>query len=178
METVGKEERIRFCGFELKRHDDGVSLMVAQKSYTAELLKRHEGATPKSCPMPKLDGSEIDETDVTTPDVRAAQAITGELLWLSVRSRPDIAYAVSVMGRNLTKKPKWFQQIGQHVLVFLRNAPETCLLYRPCNKDHGARGTLQAPRHDMLLKRLQTSASLLKVTAVTKASYLGKHFTL
>ena len=42
----------------------------------------------------------------------------------------------------------------------------------------------------MLLKRLQTSASLLKVTAVTKASYcvlqdlrfngkpLGKHFTL
>jgi|OrbCmetagenome_4_1107370.scaffolds.fasta_scaffold329910_1 hypothetical protein len=78
VETVGKEERIRFCGFELKRHDDGVSLMVAQKiqkPYTAELLKRHEGATPKSCPMPKLDGPEIDETDVTTPDVRAAQAI-------------------------------------------------------------------------------------------------------
>jgi hypothetical protein len=104
--------------------------------------------------------------------------------------RSDIAYAVSVMGRNLTKKPKWFQQIGQHVLGFLCNAPETCLLYRPCNKDHGARGALQAPRHDMLLKRLQTSASLLKVTAVTKASYcvlqdlrfngkpLGKHFTL
>ena len=58
-----------FCGFELKRHDDGVSLMVGQKSYTAESLKCHEGVSPKPCPMPKLDSSETDETDVTTPDV-------------------------------------------------------------------------------------------------------------
>ena len=126
--------------------------MVGQKSYTAELLKRHDGVTPKTCPMPKLDGSETDETDVTTPDIRAAQAVTGELLWLSVRRRPDIAYAVSVMGRNVTKRPKWVQQIGKHVLGFLCNTPETCLLYRPCSKDHGAHGTLQVPRHDMLIE--------------------------
>ena len=50
----------------LKRHDYGVSLMVGQKSYTAELLKRHEHVSPKSCPMPKLDSSETDETDITT----------------------------------------------------------------------------------------------------------------
>ena len=43
---------------------------------------------------------------------RAAQAITGELLWLSVRSRPDIAYAVSVMGRNVTKKTKMGPTVG------------------------------------------------------------------
>ena len=152
VETVDKNEWIRFCGFELKRHDDGVSLMVGQKSYTAELLKRHEHVSPKSCPMPKLDSSETDETDITTPDVRAAQAITGELLWLSVRSRPDIAYAVSVMGRNVTRKPRWVQQLGQHVLGFLCNTPETCLLYRPCNKDHGAHGTLQVPRHEKLIE--------------------------
>ena len=152
VETVDKHEWIRICGFELKRHDDGVSLMVGQKSYTAELLKRHDGVTPKTCPMPKLDGSETDETDVTTPDIRAAQAVTGELLWLSVRRRPDIAYAVSVMGRNVTKRPKWVQQIGKHVLGFLCNTPETCLLYRPCSKDHGAHGTLQVPRHDMLIE--------------------------
>ena len=58
-------------------------------------------------------------------------AITGELLWLSVRSRPDIAYAVSVMGRNVTKRPNWVQQLGQHVMFFLCNTPETCLLIAP-----------------------------------------------
>ena len=66
-----------------------------------ELLKRHEDVAPKLYPFPKFDGSVDDETDVTTADIRAAQAITGELLWLSVRSRPDIAYAVSVMGRGV-----------------------------------------------------------------------------
>ena len=71
--------------------------------------------------MPKLDGSETDETDVTTPDIRAAQAVTGELLWLSVRSRPDIAFAVSVMGRNVTKRPKWVQQIEKGLGVFVQH---------------------------------------------------------
>ena len=52
VETVDKHEWIRFCGFELKRHDDGVSLMVGQKSYTAELLKRHDGVTRKHVPCP------------------------------------------------------------------------------------------------------------------------------
>ena len=37
-----------FCGFELKRHDDQVSLMVGQRSYTAELLNRHEDVTPQN----------------------------------------------------------------------------------------------------------------------------------
>ena len=64
----------------------------------------------------------------------------------------DIAYAVSVMSRGVTKKLKWVQQVGKHVLGFLKSTPETCLLYRPCSKDHGVLGTLQVPRHDRLLE--------------------------
>ena len=102
--------------------------------------------------MPKLDGSETDETDVTTPDIRAAQAVTGELLWLSVRRRPDIAYAVSVMGRNVTKRPKWVQQIGNMSWGFCATPLKHVSCTPPCSKDHGAHGTLQVPRHDMLIE--------------------------
>ena len=143
---------MRFCGFELKRYEDGVSLMVGQKSYTAELLKRHDGVTPKTCPMPKSEHEEPVEENLTTEDIRAAQTITGELLWLAGRSRPDLSYVVGAMGRQVSKRPKWVQKIGDHVLGFLSTTPDTCLVYRPCNKDHGALGTLQVPRHGRLLE--------------------------
>ena len=152
VETVNEQEWVRFCGFELKRHEDGRSLKVGQKSYTAELMKRHEGITPKQCPIPKNDGLEIEETEITTEQIRAAQAITGELLWLSVRSRPDISYAISVMSRNVSRRPRWVQQLGKHMLGFLESTKEACIVYRPCNNDHGSSGLLQVPRHDRLLE--------------------------
>ena len=152
IETVGKTGWLRFCGFELKRHENGVSLMVGQRSYTAELLKRHQDVTPKMFPMPKVDGNEgVDETP-SQSEVKAAQGITGELLWLSVRSRPDISYAISIMSRNVMKKPQWVQTIGKHVLGFLMNTPETCLVYSKCDGSHGPYGTLQIPRHSRLLE--------------------------
>ena len=86
VETVDQTNWVRFCGFELKRYGDGVSLMVGQKSYNAELLKRHEGVTPKTCPMLKSEHEEPLEENLTTENIRAAQTITGELLWLAGRS--------------------------------------------------------------------------------------------
>ena len=90
--------------------------------------------------------------NLTTEDIRAAQAITGELLWLAGRSRPDLSYVVGAMGRQVSKRPKWVQKVGDHVLGFLSTTQDTCLVYRPCNKDHGALGTLQVPRHGRLLE--------------------------
>ena len=152
VETVDQNNWVRFCGFELKRYGDGVSLMVGQKSYTAELLKRHDGVAPKTCPMLKSEHEEPLEENLTTEDIRAAQAITGELLWLAGRSRPDLSYVVGAMGRQVSKRPKWVQKVGDHVLGFLSTTQDTCLVYRPCSKDHGALGTLQVPRHGRLLE--------------------------
>ena len=53
--------------------------------------------------MPKVDIPEEIEDDATAQEVKAAQGLTGELLWLAIRSRPDLSYAVSVMGRQSTK---------------------------------------------------------------------------
>ena len=63
-----------------------------------------------------------------------------------------MSYVVGAMGRQVSKRPKWVQKVGDHVLGFLSTTPDTCLVYRPCNKDHGALGTLQVPRHGRLLE--------------------------
>ena len=152
VETVNQTEWLRFCGFELKRHRDQNSLMVGQRSYTAELLKRHSDVTPKLFPMPRVDGNEGTDEVPSQSDIKAAQGITGELLWLSGRSRIDISYAVSIMSRNALRKPKWTQTIGKHILGFLMNTPETCLVYSRCDGNHGYCGTLQIPRHEKLIE--------------------------
>ena len=145
IETVNTDDWVRFCGFELKWHETGVGLMVGQKSYTMDLLKRYQDITPKCYPMPKGEVVGFEEENPSIDNIRRAQAVTGELLWLSGRSRPDISYAVSVMGRSVLKRPNWVQQIGRHVLGFFKNTPEVCLMYQPCGKDHGVYGTLQVP---------------------------------
>lgn len=152
VETVNQTEWLRFCGFELKRHADQTSLMVGQRSYTAELLKRHSDVTPKLFPMPRVEGTEGEDEVPTQSEIKAAQGITGELLWLSGRSRVDISYGVSIMSRNALKKPRWTQLIGRHILGFLKNTPELCLVYSKCDGNHGPYGTLQIPRHERLIE--------------------------
>ena len=152
IETVNQTTWVRFCGFELRRHPDGIGLMVGQKSYTTELLKRHEGIVPRNYPIPRVDPQEVVEPSPSIEDIRRAQAVTGELLWISVRSRPDISYAVSIMSRGVSKYPKKVQELGEHVLGYLSNTVGTCLVYRPCSRDHGFTGTLQVPRHERLLE--------------------------
>ena len=78
--------------------------------------------------------------------------VVGELLWASVRTRPDIAFAVSIMGQQVTKRPKWVCQLGNHVLGFLKHTWDHCLLYPSEVGGHGHDGILQIPRHEGLLE--------------------------
>ena len=61
--------------------------------YLQELLQRFgvEGTAP--VPLTKWVEPEI-PAQVDIEDVRAAQAVTGALLWIATRSRPDISFSV------------------------------------------------------------------------------------
>ena len=149
-ETVGKDQWTRFCGFELK-WDDDTHLRVAQPSYIEELLERHRVQRSRNTPVAKSDPPEEPEV-ATAEDVRAAQALTGELLWLSIRSRPDISYGVGMMGRNALKNPRWSMNLGVQLLEFLKGTPTVGLVYGPCDSSHGEADQLSIPRHDRLLE--------------------------
>lgn len=100
-ESVTEDSWVRFAGLEL-RWKNGNHFRVAHGSYTRDVVERHQISTPRPVPMPRME-LPIEEDYVSTEDVRPAQGITGELLWLVVRSRPDLAYSDSVMSRNVAR---------------------------------------------------------------------------
>lgn len=151
-ETVTSNKWTRFSGFEFQRGPDEKSLKIGQGSYVRELLNRHTDVVERSTPMPKWELDADPEEEVTTELIRMAQAITGELLWASVRSRPDISFAVSIMGQQVTKRPRWVVKLHKHVLGFLMSTKDHCLWYRPEMESHGSEGTLQIPRHETLIE--------------------------
>ena len=126
VEWVNSESWTKFCGVELRR--DAQGLLVGQPSYVKELLERHSSVVEQSSPMP----STLDETLEENPDIqdiRAAQGIVGELLWASVRTRPDLCYGVAWMGRMVTKCPRRVLQYGRFMVGYLKKTADMHLRY-------------------------------------------------
>ena len=84
----------------------------------------------------------VDPAEIKPDEVKSAQALTGALLWLSTRTRPDLVHGVSVMFRLVTKHPK----------KSLRGNPGGMHLPRGVPNQWGARGQLKVQRHSKLLE--------------------------
>ena len=125
-EWATAEKAIKFCGFEISCSDEAV--ILNQASYTRDLLSRHEGIKSRQTPLPLGVQDEV-EADVQISQVRRAQALVGELLWLSGRTRPDLCYGVSIMGRLVTKAPTKVLEWGAHMLGYLQHTVDYELRY-------------------------------------------------
>ena len=130
---------LSYCGLEVASDDRG--LFVSQGRYVKELLLRHnvtqEAETP--CPAWKeaYDDPTTREANLCVQEVRAAQSLVGELMWLSVRARPDVAFPVSRAAQLATKRPRDSISIGTGVLAYLKSTAELGLFYGCAPKDRG-----------------------------------------
>ena len=131
-EYINKEKNIRFCGYELRwNHNDDLLLM--QPSYIMDLLNKYQVKGCESEPCPKIIHDENE--DYTAETLRSAQQITGELLWVQTRTRPDLSYVVGAMSRWLHKRPGYVVQLGHHAMKYLAGTPHYGLCYGVCNAD-------------------------------------------
>ncbi|OLP95354.1 hypothetical protein AK812_SmicGene22530 [Symbiodinium microadriaticum] len=109
-----EEGTVEYCGLEISESAEG--LLIGQQKYISELLKRHDvqGSAKSPCASwaSEYDDAESREDSVDPEAVKAAQSLTGELLWLSVRARPELSFPVSRMAQLTTKRPKDALGIG------------------------------------------------------------------
>ena len=153
-EHVSSQSWTRFCGFELKYNEEETELKVGQVSYIQDLLKRHGVTRKRTTPMAKVDelDADVPEENIQLHEIRAAQALTGELLWAAIRSRPDISFAVASMGRAVTKQPRKAVMVGNQVLEYLANTVYETLHYGRCQGGRGHEGVLPFERKMQLIE--------------------------
>ena len=115
-EEVTRGKEVTFCGYQIKKTETGYALH--QTKYVEEVLKKHNIKKSESVPCHRIT-DEPDEQEPSREDIRIAQVLTGELGWVTSRTRPDIAFAVSIMARMIHKRPKWVKETGLQVMRYL-----------------------------------------------------------
>ena len=131
LQIVGDQE-VRFLGIEIAKTVHGYSL--SQRAYIEELLRIHETPDRRRdlIPVSKDIASFIvgdNEGPADDQEVRSAQRIAGELLWISQRTRPDVAYACSLVGSLATRAPRRAIEVGEKVLAYLQRTWGRSLIY-------------------------------------------------
>ena len=121
---LGPKNSIRFLGMELQRStetDDEIH--VFQHGYIQELLRTHgvKNISLDKVPITKeLAMIPEGRCDEGPDSIRAAQQLTGEILWVSQRTRPDLSYTTCVMASLCTRQPSQTIKIGLKTLGYLQ----------------------------------------------------------
>ena len=126
---------MKFAVFELERTAEG--LRVHQESYARDLLDQYHDEIPgeENAPAVKVyETSSLDPDADVTSIVKRAQALIGQLLWLSNRTRPDLAYAVNLAAQKIMANPCEAVARAEHAICYLGHAPGVSLHYKPAGK--------------------------------------------
>ena len=138
LEVMTRDRGIRFLGCEIEMANEEHGIFLHQRPYVMELLRSHgipeQHKSPIPCSRELLTFTAEDgESPGTESELRQAQRLCGELLWIAQRSRPDISFPVAAMGSLLTKAAPRCITIGIKLLAYL----QATMNYALCIQDSG-----------------------------------------
>ncbi|OLP76426.1 Retrovirus-related Pol polyprotein from transposon TNT 1-94 [Symbiodinium microadriaticum] len=137
LDVVEPHHGTRFLGCEIEVNESRDTYWIHQKKpYVMELIRQHCIPETARAPIPcarELLTLTVDEGEAKgdEAELRRGQRLCGELLWLSQRSRPDIAFPVSIMGSLLTKAAPRSIEIGMRLLSYLQRTVGVALELKP-----------------------------------------------
>ena len=144
-EKVGSDPSnpVRFLGLELYWSREG-RLVVTQTAYAKDLLSRYTNEFVASVqPLPQGLEDPVAVPNPNAESIRKCQQVVGELLWLSIRTRVDLCFAVSKLAQWSTKDPEFTFRQALQVLGYLSVTPSVGLVFAgPKDRDeHNLVGT-------------------------------------
>ncbi|CAE7325391.1 unnamed protein product [Symbiodinium sp. KB8] len=120
---------LRFLGMELSVNSQETIVYLNQRGYLEEVFRSY-GLSPQDndkIPLSKetaffevIDG----DPEPTPAAIAAAQKVTGEVMWVSHKTRPDAAYTSSLMASITLKAPHRCKELGFKLLRYLQGSKE------------------------------------------------------
>jgi hypothetical protein len=140
----------KFLGMELERKGgDMLGIVMKQEVYAKKIVQRFmPGCYPVSTPM--VPGTQLTNEGEPLPEENEYAAIVGSLLYLSVKTRPDISHAVGVLSRFMSCPRVPHLKAAKQVVRYIAKDPAAGIFF------HGRR--LQDKREAHLLVETYTDA--------------------
>jgi hypothetical protein len=99
----------------------GKGLLLKQERYTREIAERFRMSDMKSSDVIMREQQKTNEAVITGHNPFAS--MVGALLYLAMHTRPDIAFAVAVLARKITKSTKEDLKDAIQVFMYLNKDP-------------------------------------------------------
>lgn len=119
-----------FIGIRVKQEKDHI--WIGQDVYTQSILERFNMSNSRPVYTPINPGTKLMKTNDSDKrfDNKLYQAAIGSLLYLSLYTRPDIAYAVSKLAKFSSDPTISHWQCVKHLLRYLQGTKKLGLLYK------------------------------------------------
>ncbi|GKC27430.1 retrovirus-related pol polyprotein from transposon TNT 1-94, partial [Tanacetum coccineum] len=141
MKELGEAKKI--LGMEIIRDRSRKILRVSQSGYVSKILNNFRIDNGKSVQMPlgghfklSLKDCPVRDCDVERMSKVPYANAVGSLMYLMVCTRPDIAYAVSIVSRYLANPGKNHWEAVKWILKYLRGTANVGLVYGTNRGNH------------------------------------------
>jgi hypothetical protein len=162
-------------GIKVERTPEKIEL--SQQAYIKSVLEKFGMQDSKPSPTPLPYKWENDTTDATVPfaNIQLYQQIVGSLIYLSNKTRPDIAFSVGILARHMSNPTKHDYDLSKRVMRYLNGTREMKLTY---NKIERIAGFSDASFADDKIDRTSTSGYVFMMNGGAISWRSGKQKTV
>lgn len=121
-----------FLGMKVLQDEENKEVCIGQERYINDILRTYGMENCKPAPTPMDPGLKLANAnaDDTVVDPVAYQSAVGSLLYLSIASRPDIAFAVGCAARYTSKPTSVHWALVKRIMRYLKGSIDIGLKYQ------------------------------------------------
>jgi hypothetical protein len=156
MVDLGKLEWL--LGMEVVRDRDKGTIEIKQKAYLQQMLRRYKMDGCSSVSTPVIDIVRVAEDGEDDSLYRSA---VGSILYASIMTRPDLAFAVSMVTRHLGKIKEDHRVVLKRIFRYIQGTLDLGIMYGARSKDTTLVGYCDADWANEKDTRRSTAAHVL-----------------
>ncbi|KAL3634979.1 hypothetical protein CASFOL_022033 [Castilleja foliolosa] len=145
MKDMGQASKI--LGIEITRHRKAREVILSQHRYLSKVLEKYGMLEAKAVTSPlgaqfklKSDQSPKSKEECEEMQVLPYANVIGSIMYAMVCTRPDLAFALSILSRFMGNPGKTHWQAAKWFLRYVKGSLHTRLVYRQSDEDVMIRG--------------------------------------